>query len=157
MKVRDATRKPPVTANVDETIAHVAHLMDEAAVGAVVVIDPFVDRPVGIVTDRDLVTPALARNVPLDARIDDVMSGGLVCIDADADLHEAYALFKHHAVRRLAVVQGHEVVGVLSVDDALVNLTAQMSTLGDELHGVVRGVTAQVLFGHREPQPPARV
>lgn len=156
MKVREATRKQPVTANVDDTIAQVARAMDEAAVGAVVIIDPFVRRPVGIVTDRDLVTRALARNVPLDARIDDVMSGGLVCVDADADLHDAYQLFQHHAVRRLAVVSGNDVVGVLTVDDALVNLSAQLVAVSEELTGVVRGVTAQVLFGHREPKPPVR-
>ena len=70
MQARAATRKAPVTVAPDSTIAEVAALMDRAVVGGVVVVDG--DRPVGIVTDRDLAVRALARRVPPDARVDSV-------------------------------------------------------------------------------------
>ena len=43
-------------------------------------------RPICIVTDRDLVTRALARRMAPDARVDGVMSSGVVCVDSEAEL-----------------------------------------------------------------------
>lgn len=147
MKTRDATRHVPVRLPAHATIAEAAQAMDHEAVGAVVVVESATSRPIGIVTDRDLVVRALARHVPGDARVDAVMSMGLVCIDADADIHEAVRLFASHAVRRLPVVSEAELVGMLTVDDLLVDLSGDLANL-------VRGVTAQLMFGHPESQAP---
>lgn len=145
MRVRDAIRKNPQMLPVTATIREAAGLMDEAGVGAIIVTDD--SRPVGIVTDRDLVVRAIARSLPGDGRIDAVMSMGVVCIDADADLHEAVLMFSTYPFRRLPVVAGHVVVGMITVDDLLVDLTG-------DLVNVTKGLTAQVLFGHAEPRPP---
>jgi CBS domain-containing protein len=145
VKARDATRHAPVHLPDGATVAEAARLMDREAVGAVVVLDSASGRPIGVVTDRDLVVRALARGLPADARVDAVMSMGVVCIDADADIHEAVRIFATHPVRRLPVVSGAELVGMLTIDDLLVDLSGDLAS-------VVRGVTAQVLFGHPEPQ-----
>ena len=72
MRAVDAVRKAPVTITANETIAQAAQLMDRQVVGALVVMDG--DRPVGVVTDRDIAIRAVARGVPVDARVDAVMS-----------------------------------------------------------------------------------
>jgi len=146
VKTRDATRHVPVQLPAHATIGEAARLMDREAVGAVVVVDSATNRPVGVVTDRDLVVRAMARELPTDARVDAVMSMGVICVDADADIHEAVRIFAAHPVRRLPVVSGAELVGMLTVDDLLVDLSGDLANL-------VRGVTAQVLFGHAEPPP----
>jgi signal-transduction protein with cAMP-binding, CBS, and nucleotidyltransferase domain len=130
------------------TIGDAARLMDDCAVGAVVVVDQEGGRPVGIVTDRDLVVRAMARNISPDARVDSVMSMGVTCLDANADLHDAVRVFATHPIRRLPLVAGDRMVGMLTVDDLLVDLSSDLSN-------VVRGVTAQVLFGHPEAKVPA--
>jgi signal-transduction protein with cAMP-binding, CBS, and nucleotidyltransferase domain len=142
MEVRELTRKPPVSAPVQATVADVARLMDDKVVGAVVVVDG--ERPVGIVTDRDLVVRAVARGLPPDARIDDIMTTDLVVLDATAPPAEAVRLFEHHSVRRIPLVEGDQLVGVLSVDDLLVNAVSELSA-------VIRPITGQVIFGHAEP------
>jgi len=147
MRVRDATRRPAVTVPCDAKLKDVARTMDEAGVGSVVVLDQ--RRPVGIATDRDLVTRALARAYPLDARIDSVMTSGVVCVDADTDLHDVVQLFGRHPFRRLPVVDGDTVIGVITTDDLMMDLANDLET-------VLRAVTVQVLFGHPEAQPPAR-
>jgi CBS domain-containing protein len=81
--MRDLTAKPAVTVPVDATIETAAQLMDKHAVGAVVVVDD--DRPVGIVTDRDIVVRGVARRSPFDGRIDSAMTSGVVAIDAADD------------------------------------------------------------------------
>ena len=145
MRARDAIRKLPETIQADETIARAAHRMDEAAVGALVVIDE--GRPVGIVTDRDLVVRAMARGYPLDSRVDSVMTTGLVGIDADEDLRQAIQLFSHHAIRRLPVVEGDEIRGMITLDDVVIDLA-------HDLEEATKPLAAQVLFGHPEAKPP---
>jgi len=120
--------------------------MEQSGVGALAVVDD--DRLVGIVTDRDLVRRALARGFPADGRVDAVMSAPVVTIDADADLHTAFALLRTHAVRRLAVVRAGQFVGMVTIDDLLIDLAADLADLA-------RPVTAEVLFGHHDSPVPA--
>jgi signal-transduction protein with cAMP-binding, CBS, and nucleotidyltransferase domain len=139
-----------VTLPADATIGEAAQLMDKEAVGAVVVLEVAGGRPIGIVTDRDLVVRAVARGVAPDGRLDAVMTMGVVGLDADADLHDAVRLFATHPIRRLPLVDHDRMVGMLTVDDLLVDLAS-------DLGNVVRGLTAQVLFGHPEPGQPVTV
>ncbi len=141
MRAKDACRKVPVTVTPERSVGEVARLMDETAVGAVVVVDG--DRPVGIVTDRDLTVRVLARGLPIDARVDAVMTADPVTIDGDADLREAADTLAHHPFRRLPVIEGGRMVGMLSTDDLVVDAVWELAEL-------VRPVTGQVIFGHRD-------
>lgn len=145
MNLRDLIAKPPVTLPADGTVEAAANLMDQRAVGAVIIVDD--DRPIGIVTDRDLVVRGMARRVPPDARIDSVMSTGIVAIDAGADVQHAVAIFNNHPFRRLPVVDGTHIIGMITVDDLVVACSRALAEL-------TTGVTAQLLFGHAEPKPP---
>jgi CBS domain-containing protein len=145
MKVFDGVRRSGVGIEPDRTMAEAAGIMEHTGVGALVVIDG--DRPIGIVTDRDIVRRGVARRLPPDARIDAVMSAPVVTIDADADLHDAYALFRSNALRRLAVVRGGAFVGMLTVDDLLIDLAADLADLS-------RPVMGEALFGHHESELP---
>jgi CBS domain-containing protein len=78
------------------------------------------------------------------------MSTSVVTVDADVDLHDVLRVFDAHAVRRVVLVRTGLAVGVLSVDDLLVDL------LGD-VTAVLKPVAAEVLFGHREVGVPAAV
>jgi CBS domain-containing protein len=140
--------KAPVTVAVDSTIRQAAVEMDRHSVGAVVVVDG--DRPVGVVTDRDLVVRAIARRTPTEARVDSVMSSDVVCVGADDELHVVAAILSTHPFRRVPVVDGHRLVGMITLDDLIVRLAG-------DLHDATKGVTAQLLFGHPEPQPPATI
>ena len=148
MRTMDGVRRSGVGIGPDRTVQDAAAIMDQSGVGALAVIDG--EQLVGVVTDRDLVRRALARGLPPDARVDAVMTTPVVTIDADADLHDAFALFRSHAVRRLAVVRDEQFVGMITVDDLLVNLAADLSDLA-------RPVTAEVVFAHHDSPVPATV
>jgi CBS domain-containing protein len=122
--------------------------MEQAGIGALAGIEE--EYLVGIVTDRDVVRRGLARDLPADARIDAVMTAPVVTIDVDADLHDAFALFRTHAVRRLALVRAGQFVGMITVDDLLIDLAADLSDL-------VRPVTAEVIFGHHDSPSPVTI
>jgi CBS domain-containing protein len=129
----------------DRTIADVAKLMNSAGVGAVAVLDG--DRLIGLVTDRDLVRRGLARDLPADARVDSVMTSPVVTIDADAPLHDAVDTFARHAVRRLAVVDHDRFVGVVSLDDLLLDLA-------DDLRSLTAPLAAEVASPQRDSPLP---
>jgi CBS domain-containing protein len=142
----DAIRRSGVGIEPHQTVQDAAVIMEQSGVGALAVIDA--GRLVGVVTDRDLVRRALARGLDPTARVDGVMSSPVVVIDAEADLHDAFALFRTHAVRRLAVVRGAQFVGMITVDDLLVDVAGDLADLA-------RPVTAEVLFAHRDSAVPA--
>ena len=150
MRVEELALRPPVIVDPACTIREAAETMRHHGVGAVMVSDA--GRLTGIVTDRDLVVRVLARRVGDDARVDSVMSMDIIAIDASADIRDAVRAFGHHAVRRLPVLNGGQIVGILTIDDLLV-------AYASELNELTRGVTAQLLFPHAldHPPPPARL
>jgi len=146
MRTIDGVRRSGVGIGPERTIRDAAAIMEQAGVGSLAVVDG--ERLLGIVTDRDLVRRGLARGVPSDARVDSVMTTPVVTIAADADLHDAFGLFRTHAIRRLAVVRGAHFVGMITIDDLLVDLVGDLADLA-------RPVTAEVLFAHRDSPVPA--
>ncbi len=150
MKIKDITVRPPVTAPAETTIQRAARLMAGEAVGSLIIADG--DQLLGIVTDRDLVVRAVARGLPLDTRVDDIMTMNVIALDVDTDVRDAIRAFGNHAVRRLPIVQDGKLVGLLSLDDLIVALAGQFGE-------VTQGLTAQLLFPHAfdEPSHPAHV
>lgn len=146
MRVREGVRRNGVTIEATESVHRAAVMMEESGVGSLVVTDG--GTIAGIVTDRDLVRRAMARSLDPTARVDGVMSTPVVSIDADEDLHAAYATFGAHAVKRLVVTDENGLVGVLSVDDLLIDTSALLADL-------IRPVTAETIFGQRDPAVPA--
>lgn len=146
MRTIDGVRRSGVGIEPQQTIRDAAAIMEQAGVGSLAVVEGA--RLVGIVTDRDLVRRGLACGLPADARVDAVMTAPVVTIDADADLHDAFALFRTHALRRLAVVRGEQFVGMVTVDDLLVDLAA-------DLHDLSRPVSAELLAAHHDSALPA--
>ena len=146
MRVSELFRKPPATLPAGATLSDAATLMDEEVVGEIVVVDG--GRPVGIVTDRDIVVRGVAHQLPLDARIDAVMTTDLVTLSADADITVAVSVFEERDFRRLPLVDMDDrVVGMITVDDLVVHEVAVFSRL-------LRPILGQVLFGHPEPKVP---
>ena len=145
MQTMDLARRSGVAVGPGQTIREAAAIMEASGVGALAVVDH--GALTGIVTDRDLVRRAMAKGAPLDARVDSVMSSPVVTIDAGADAHDAFAMFRSNGIRRLAIVRNGQFVGVVSIDDLLVDLAADLADL-------VQPVTAEVIFGHHDSPTP---
>ncbi|HVW34264.1 MAG TPA: CBS domain-containing protein, partial [Acidimicrobiia bacterium] len=113
--------------------------MDREGVGALVVVDGD-ERPIGIVTDRDLAIRGLGRHLAPEAAVDRVMSHDLVTMPADADLRDAVKLFYRNPLRRLPLIEDGRMVGMLTVDDLVLDLV-------NDLDSLVRPIFGQVIFG----------
>ncbi len=148
MRTIETIHRSGVGIGPDRTIREAAKIMASAGVGSLAVLEQ--NRLVGIVTDRDLVRRCVARGIEPGARVDSAMTTPVITIQADADVHDAFGLFRTHAVRRLAVMRGEEFVGMLTIDDLLVYLAADLADLA-------RPITAEILFAHRDSPVPATI
>ncbi|MER7504091.1 cyclic nucleotide-binding/CBS domain-containing protein [Nonomuraea pusilla] len=121
MKVRDVMSAPAVVLVSYASIRDVARHMDYNGVGCVVLLDG--QRVVGIVTDRDLALRALAHGVDADLPVREVMTPEpVVTVRPGDDLDVAFQTFRRHAFRRLPVLEEGVVVGMVSVDDLLLQV-----------------------------------
>jgi CBS domain-containing protein len=136
MSIGSMLTRKAVTARPTDSLAKAARLMDEQNVGAVVVVEK--DRPVGIVTDRDLARAACILRTSPDAHVQEVMTCPVSTIRQDEGVYNATQQMMELAVRRLPVVdeQG-QLVGIVSLDDLLL-------LLGRELHNIAEGIRAEV-------------
>jgi CBS domain-containing protein len=109
-----------------------AQLMRKHHVGALVVVDAVEKaRPVGIVTDRDLVLALMAEGLdPALFTVGDIMSTALVMARPDTDVLDAVALMRDHRLRRLVVVDATGLlVGIVSLDDVLAVMSQRLLDL----------------------------
>ena len=106
-----------VTAEASEDLRRVGELMRDHNVGSVVICDE--GRPHSLITDRD-VALAVADGATRDSEADLQVSRPLVTGDAEMDVEEAAALMVQHRVRRLPVLAGGELAGIVTLDDLAV-------------------------------------
>ncbi len=115
MKVRDAMAKTITSARPTSTVADVAEIMKKEDSGFVPVIEDG-KRLVGVITDRDIVIRCLAeRHIDcLQEPIERIMTKDIHTISADEDLDAAAEMMSRDEIRRLAVTEAGQLVGVLS-------------------------------------------
>ncbi len=110
--------QPAASVEAGETLGDVAELMRDRNVGSAVVVDG--GRPVGLLTDRDVALAVVADGAKRGEPAGDHASRPLVTGEADMELEEAAALMVQHRIRRLPIVDGDELVGIVTIDDLAV-------------------------------------
>ena len=104
-----------ITIREDASVFDAAKKMAESGIGSLLVTDAR-NKIYGIVTDTDLVRRAIAAK-KMDAKIKDLATAPLIGISPEADLSEAAKMMGAKKIKRLAVVKGKDVVGILSSRD----------------------------------------
>jgi CBS domain-containing protein len=138
VKVRDFCNAQVVTVEPQASLREAALLMRNGHVGALVVVERKggVERPVGLLTDRDIVVAviAVAGARPEGIRAVDAMSQPLVAVREDANVFEAVEIMQQKAVRRLPVLGADGALrGIVTADDVLRVLSAELGNLAEML------------------------
>lgn len=135
MDIRGVMTPEVVTASPQATVRETAALMRERNVGCVVLVDAE-DRPVGLLTDRDLAITVVADARDPDEAAAVLASSPVVSATVEMDVEEVAALMVRHGVRRLTVLDGDRLAGIITLDDLAVrtgdrelayNMTSQIT------------------------------
>lgn len=151
MNIKNICQKNPVTVRRSDELVKAAQLMREKHIGYLVVVEPDVadgsQRPIGVLTDRDIVITVIARETdPRSLRVEDIMTRQPVIASTADSIDKALRDMRRVGVRRLPVVglRG-ELVGILSMDDVL-------DVLAGELQNVAGSIrNEQVIEGTLRP------
>jgi CBS domain-containing protein len=108
-----------VTADAGASLREVASLMRDRGVGSVVVCDG--DRPIGLITDRDVALTVVAEGVGADEEVRAHATHPLVTGHSDMNVEEAAAEMVQNRIRRLPIVDGDgALAGIVTLDDLAV-------------------------------------
>lgn len=119
MLVKDVMSSPVITIDENTPANQVAALMDKHGLGCIIVTSKE-GKPLGIITERDLVRRILAKNVKPDSiKAKEVMTSPLITIEPDEKISEAARRMSGLNIRRLGVVYKGQLVGILSSKDVL--------------------------------------
>lgn len=119
-RISDIMSTPVITCATGDTVVEVANLMKKNNISAVIVVDAE-SRPVGIITNSDLVHGILARSVTdyLDTTAGMIMKPDVVCIPSEAFFAEALMAVSKYQTKQLAVTRRGKLVGIVTVADLI--------------------------------------
>lgn len=134
--VRDIMNSPVVSASPDNTIYDIAKKMKEENIGSIIIIEN--DKPLGIVTDWDIVSKGLVNDVkPSHIKAKDMMKE-LHTIESEESITEAARLLRKHNIKRLGVVYKNRLVGIISSSDVIA-VTPDLVEIVSEKSTIIRG------------------
>ena len=121
---RDLMTPDPTCVKEDQTLVDAAQLMRDLDVGALPICGND-DRLKGMLTDRDIVVKCIADGGdPASVTAGSLAEGEVVTIGADDDVRDALQVMQDHQVRRLPVIDGHDLVGIIAQADIARELSA---------------------------------
>ncbi|MBN1431738.1 MAG: CBS domain-containing protein [Methanomicrobiaceae archaeon] len=129
--IKEAMRYNPITIGIEATVAKAAEKMCRNEVGSCIVLQN--NLPKGIVTEVDINCKFVAMDKkPSEVRVSEIMSTPLITIDVDKTVGDATHMMVNNKVRRLPVVEGDRVVGLVTVRDIL-SISNEMNEIMSEL------------------------
>ncbi|AFK19087.1 CBS domain-containing protein [Haloferax mediterranei ATCC 33500] len=135
MLVKGIAQSDVVTVGIEATLEDVARTMRDERVGSVVVVD---GKGVvsGLLTDRDLVVYGIAGDRAVsDLVANDIFSTNVFCVDPEDEVADVVDRMHDEGVRRVPVVSDGSLVGIVTLDDLLCHLSAQIESLADVVRG----------------------
>jgi CBS domain-containing protein len=117
-KVKDIMIKEVITIDEGESVAKACEIMGERHIGSLIVTSQ--GTPIGIFTERDLLSKIIPKRFKLDEiKVKDHMSTPLTVISPEFDLKEAARIMSQLKIRRLPVIEGEKLVGILTSADII--------------------------------------
>jgi len=128
MSLERICSKTVVTISPNATVLEAAKLMQSKHIGCLVVIDE--SRPIGILTDRDIVLKVVAGGQKPETTVKKIMTANPTMVNVNYDLLDAVRLMHNRGVRRLPIVDEHRhLLGIITMDDLLTTFSTEVANL----------------------------
>ncbi|MBW2241091.1 MAG: CBS domain-containing protein [Deltaproteobacteria bacterium] len=138
MRSAEEYESTAVTVRPNADVREIADEMDAHAVGSVVVVDSD-GSPIGIVTDRDLVLRVVAAGRdPEKTEASDVMSSPVFTANRRTPTVELLGMLEERGVRRVPLLEGGKLVGLVSLDDLVMELGVQCWNISEAVSSEIR-------------------
>jgi CBS domain-containing protein len=121
MTIADVMTKSVISVDASITINEAAKMMEDAKVGAVIIMEN--NAPIGIVTDRDFAVKVVAHAYQITTPVKQIMTSPLFSINSDESVRTAADFMHDRGIRKLPVINSEKVVGIITATD-IVNLLA---------------------------------
>ena len=121
MTIADVMTDSVISVDASVTVNEAAKMMEDAKVGAVIVMEN--NTPIGIVTDRDFAVKIVAHAYQITTPIKQIMSSPLISINSDESVRTASDLMHDRGIRKLPVINDEKIIGMITATD-IVNLLA---------------------------------
>ena len=126
--VRDVMSKAVKTVRPNSTINEVVRKMNKFEIGSIIVADS--EKPVGIITERDILRRVLEVTVAAEAmKAKEIMSSPILTIDSQATTEEAATLMNSKSIKKLPVLENGKLVGIVTSTDIVRNEPRLVETL----------------------------
>ncbi|MGQ0606070.1 MAG: CBS domain-containing protein [Candidatus Nitrosotenuis sp.] len=135
--VRNIMKKNVISIDSSMTVQDAAKMMDDASIGAIVVLENRV--VVGIITERDLTRRIIAKGKPYTIGLKEVMSSPVIVVNPDDSVWEAAQLMKTRRIHRMPAVENNILVGMITTSDIV-----RLCSIGSDSE--IRKVTEQILL-----------
>ena len=119
LMVRDVMTKNVKTVGIYENVREAVQKMNKFNIGSVVVVDTERRRPIGIVTERDILRMVELHSEPKLFEIKNIMSTPLVTINPNTDIEDAAKLMTKKRIKRLPVIENDRLVGIITSSDIM--------------------------------------
>ena len=121
MKVEEVMTTDVVTCSPDARLIDVAKLMQRENFGACPVVQN--DQLVGIITDRDITVRAVAVGADVNQKtVSSIMTPKPITADPDMDIDDAARLMANNQIRRLPIVEGNKLIGIVALADLAIDV-----------------------------------
>jgi CBS domain-containing protein len=132
--VKEIMRSDVKTAGPDSTVIEVVEDMSRFDIGSIIVVQG--TRPVGIITEGDVAQKCVVRCLdPSVCKAKDIMTTAVVTAGEDLTVEQAASLMITHKIRRIPVVHGTELVGIITATDLIENNPSLVERLGKSALG----------------------
>jgi CBS domain-containing protein len=137
-QILDAKGREVWTIQPEASVFEAIQLMAEKKVGALVVADG--DKPVGIISERDYARKVILKGKSSqETPIRDIMTTDVVCTRLDQTVEECMALVTEKRIRHLPVLDGEQLVGIISIGDLVKTIIAEQQFMIEQLeHYITR-------------------
>ena len=129
MQVKDAMNPNVISASKDISIKEAARTLTKHEIGSLIIVED--EKIVGVITESDIIRKVVATGLdPSVTLVEEMMTKDVITIDADAELNDACQTMVDHKIKRLPVLDGGQLVGIITTTDIISVEPKLMEELG---------------------------
>lgn len=149
LKVRDIMNEEVITLTGDATAQEAAVLMRDNEIGSVVIVDAKDDtKPIGIITERDIMVGVTAEDKSAKTLCKDIMSSPVFTIPPKLLLTDAMHQMSAKQIKRLIIVENQKMVGIISQSDILEIAPYMIEILQEKTNILKEGYNPEYVEGY---------